>query len=77
MHDSVDLAFGSGGPVPLAVSYRQGEDTETLYISDLSDGFAGHVSVDNARWLEALDRMVAGKATERVQNGRHRRYVAW
>jgi hypothetical protein len=71
---TTDVAFGTGGPVPLAVSYRSEEDEQTLYFTARADNCRAHVAVENAALYEALDSMIAGPGAGRATRDK---YVAW
>ena len=54
---SIDLTFGIGGPVPLAVEYRDNDRSETLYFNTSFGSCFSHMSnmeVSNRRWYDTL-----------------------
>ena len=65
--EDVDPAFGVGGPLPVTVRYQADGQAKTLYFSTMADGYTPHVQVDNIRWYEVLDNLLANQQSVRPQ----------
>ena len=58
LRSSIDLAFGMGGPAPLAVRYRDGDEEKTVYFNTGGDRYVPHVAVNNRLWCERLNDII-------------------
>lgn len=56
---SIDPAFGTGGPVPFVVRYQDNDIRQTIYFNTCADNYPPHISVNNLKWYEMLDEMIA------------------
>jgi len=54
----IDLAFGMGGPAPLAVHYRDGDWERTAYFNTGFDHYIPHVTMNNRLWCERLNNII-------------------
>jgi hypothetical protein len=59
LQESIDPAFGIGGPVPFAVQYQHNGRSETLYINTSLDNCFTHVEGNNRHWYETLYGILA------------------
>jgi len=58
LKSSIDLAFGMGGPAPLAVGYRDADEEKTVYFNTGGDRYVPHVAMNNWLWCERLNDII-------------------
>ncbi len=59
MQASIDPVFGNGGPVPFAVDFSEDGHTRRAFFSTCADNYPAHMSVNNVKWYEMLDGILA------------------
>ena len=75
MQESIDPVFGAGGPVPIAVEFPEDGRTRRAYISTCADNYSAHMNVNNARWYEMLDEVLAERERRDIPIRRERELV--
>jgi len=68
----IDPVFGTGGPVPFSVEFRENGQTRKAFISTCADNYPAHINMNNIRWYEMLDEILASREhhTMAVTRGR-------
>ena len=75
---SSDPAFGIGGPVPFVVRYQNNGKSQTAYFNTSDDNYPPHINVNNIKWYEMLDEIVAKSERLELDSRRNRHLVtAW
>jgi len=59
MQASIDAVFGSGGPVPFIVDFRENGQTRRAFFSTCADNYPAHMNMNNVRWYEMLGEIIA------------------
>jgi len=67
LRSSIDLAFGMGGPAPLAVHYRDGDEEKTVYFNTGGDRYIPHVVMNNQLWCEWLNDTIKRREKMRTR----------
>jgi len=78
LEESINPAFGIGGPIPFAIRYQENGGSQTVYFSTCADNYPPHQHINNIRWYEELDEIVANHRQLKPVSQRNRPLVpAW
>ena len=69
--DSIDPAFGIGGPVPLAITYRIDGKSQTIYIYTSFKKYLAHGDRDNLKWAGVLSEVLEKNQRSKRESMRH------
>jgi len=58
---NIDPVFGTGGPAPFSVEFRENGRTGRVFISTCADNYPAHINMNNIRWYEMLDEILASR----------------
>jgi len=61
MQMNIDPVFGTGGPAPFSVEFMANGQTRRAVISTCADNYPAHISMNNVRWYEMLDEILANR----------------
>ena len=61
MQANIDPVFGSGGPIPFSVEFRENGQTRRAFISTCADNYPAHINMNNVKWYEMLDEILANR----------------
>ena len=75
MEASMDPVFGNGGPVPFAVNFSEDGHTRRAFVSTCADNYPAHMNVNNVKWCEMLDEVVAKRERHESPASRERELV--
>ena len=70
-----DPAFGIGDTIPFAVHYRDNRRSQTVYFNTCADNYPPHQRINNIRWYEELDQIVAEYRLSKLTSQCNRRPV--
>ena len=78
LESSIDTAFGARGTIPFAVRHHKNDGSQTVYFNSCVDKYVPHININNMRWYEMLDEIIARGEKIRLSNQRKRHLVtAW
>lgn len=72
MQASIDPAFGSGGPVPFTVAFREDGCGRRAFFSTCADNYPAHMNASNVKWYETLDGILANRERRELTVQRER-----
>jgi len=76
MEANIDPVFGNGGPVPFFVEFRESGQIQKVFISTCTDNYPAHINMNNVRWYEMLDEILANRELHKLPVTRGRELVA-
>ena len=59
IQEDFDLVFGEKGAVPFIICYHEGNGERVAYFNANVDNYTPHTNVNNLRWYETLDEILA------------------
>ena len=75
MQASIDPVFGNGGPVPFVVGFSGDGHTRRAFFSTCADNYPAHMNVNNVKWYEMLDGILAKRERYGSPAGKERELV--
>ena len=75
MQADIDPVFGTGGPTPFSVEFREKVQTRKAFISTCADNYPAHIIMNNIRWYEMLDEILANREVYITRETRVRELV--